>query len=134
MLRKRITRARDDFIALGTPVEASVVASDLSRVVYPARSEIIKIMGETIDKADAALPRCNLETRKAFLPVRDAMEAVRQAADDNVMAMCSCEFKSRMRVTIERLRETANKVAGGKLLPCLLEWPGVEADRIKAAC
>ena len=64
-----------------------------------------------------------LSTRKAFRPVWDAMEAVQQAADANVLTTSSKEFNSRLRGTIERLRKTADEAAPGKLLPCLLEWP-----------
>ena len=132
-LRESLTRSRDDFLTLNLPHEASGATSDLAQATYlaqaagPKRSEILKIMGESIAGTRAALKRASKETQRSFRPVWEAMQAVKLAADADVMATSSLatsseEFNARLRGTIKRLREVAEDAAPGKILPGLLSW------------
>ena len=127
-LRKRMVRSRNDFLYVKLPFEASAVVSDLARVVYPKRSDIKALMKDSIAQAREALKGYTPELRQAFHPVWDAMQAVKQAADADVLpassvATSTLEFNAGLRAKIEQLRELAQEAAGSKALPCLLAWP-----------
>ena len=126
-LRHQLARSRDDFLHLDLPHEAAAVTADLARMIYPKRLAIVRAMEESLFEAREALRRYTPEMQAAFRPVWDAMLAVREAADADVlsagsMATSSLEFNAGLRATIEKLRETAEE-AGGKALPCLVAWP-----------
>ena len=127
MLRKPLERALSDFLEVGMPAEAAAVAADLALLAYPQRLPIMDLMKETKELIEAKWDTFEQDVRDAFQPVFEAMDTVRRAADADVRDCSSEVLESRMRATIERLREKCGEATQGQLLPCLLAWPPIES-------
>jgi len=118
-LRKMLRRALADLIDLGMLAEGSAVASDLARVSYPERNEVLKVIGDVLERVKARWSFFAPEVRKGFAPIYPALVAVRRAALQDVVGVSVEEVEAGIKSAVERLRRTC----GEGILPCLLSWP-----------